>query len=1009
MKHRTLRLGLLALLMLFASVQIALAQFTATGKVTDSQGEGLVGATIAITGTTRGTTTDVDGNFRIAIPTNSARLSISYTGYKTIGVEVSSSSSSVNVKMEDDLTGLDEVVISGLATNVKRANLANSVATVSAKELTGVTVQSTMDGALYGKFRGAEIRSNSGAPGGGMSVRLRGVTSIFGNQQPLYIVDGVFLNNDAISLGTDIISAAAGGGNTSTNQDDASNRIADLDPEDIETVEILKGASAAAIYGSQAAGGVVLITTKRGKPGENKVSISQTIGFSSPTRLLGTRQWDEAKIASAFYSPGADETPEQTAAREAARDADIALFKKNGVRDYEKELYDNKPLAATTRLTFYGGSDRTNFFVGGTYKNEGGLVDNTGYEKISGRFNIGHRFNDRVDVFLANNYINSQSDRGFFNNSNSNTTIGYAHAFTRPWLDLSPDAQGNYPAVPSVGSNILESVALITNRENVNRYIGGATLNWRIWNTDRQELKTVFRAGLDQYTLRTSSIFPRDLSYFRPAGTLGGAAVSGTTVNTNLNLGGFLVYTYTTDNSTTLRTQLGVTQEDFSQNTVMTTATNLNGSQTSLDQAGNVQTFQRRYPQLFKGFFAQQEVNYRDLVVASVGVRGDKSSNSGDPNKIYYFPKANAAFNVHELSSWSFDEISQFKLRVAFGQSGRFPGFNDRFTALSGTIIGGSTGVYTPEARGNADIKPEIQSELEFGTDIGLFNNRVSLDITYYIKSIDDLLLRLQVPQSSGYTTRSINGGALENRGLEIGLEATPVKGSITWTTGINFWKNQSKVTRLDVPAFNVGGFAASLGQYRIQEGESATQIVGTYNAADCPDCDPDGDGFKVYGNAEPDFNMSFTNALMYKNFELNFLFHWKKGGDAINLSTLLWDLGQQTWDYDDKTLDPKGQLNNGDYRTSTWFAGNAGPWIEDAGYFRLREVGLYYTIPRAHLAGRADLRLGVSGRNLINIFDYNSYDPEVSNFGNNVLANTVEVTPFPSAKRINFHITATF
>ncbi|MBL7774583.1 MAG: SusC/RagA family TonB-linked outer membrane protein, partial [Saprospiraceae bacterium] len=208
--------------------------------------------------------------------------------------------------------------------------------------------------------------------------------------------------------------------------------------------------------------------------------------------------------------------------------------------------------------------------------------------------------------------------------------------------------------------------------------------------------------------------------------------------------------------------------------------------------------------------------------------------------------------------------------------------------------------------------------------------------------------------------------------------------------------------------AFNIGGFAASLGQYRIQQGKSATQIVGTY-AADCTDCDPDGDGFKVYGNAEADFNMSFTNSLIYKNFELNFLVHWKKGGDAINLSTLLWDLGQLTWDYDDKTLDPTGQMVNGDYRTSTWFAGNAGPWIEDAGYVRLREIGAYYTIPRSKLNNKMSIRLGLSGRNLLNFFDYNSYDPEVSNFGNNVLANTVEVTPFPSAKRYNFHFTVSF
>lgn len=1008
MKYKFLCKSALPLLLLLMGAQMALAQFTVSGRITDASGEGLPGATIAVVGAARGTTADLDGNYRLEVPGTAATLAISYTGYKTVNVQVTSANPVANVIMEEDYAGLEEVVISGLATNVKRANLANSVATISAKELTGVTNQSTMDGALYGKFRGAEIRANSGAPGGGISVRLRGVTSIFGNQQPLYIVDGVFVNNDAIPLGTNIVTAAAAGGNASNTQDDASNRIADLDPEDIENIEILKGASAAAIYGSRAAGGVVVITTKRGKSGDTRVTLSQTIGFSQPLRLLGMREgWTAQKIADEFWAPRPNETPEQTAAREAARDADIALFNKNGVTDYEKELYDNRPLAATTRVDVSGGNEKTNFFLGGTYKNEGGLVDNTGFEKISGRLNIGHRFNNWLDIYVTNNYINSTADRGFFNNSNTNATIGYAAAFTKPWFDLFP-VGNDYPAINEVGSNILETVALVTNRENTNRYIGGATVNVKLWSTERQELKAVVRAGLDQYTLRSTSIFPQNLSYFRDPGTLGGVSISGTTVNTNTNLWGFLVYTLNTTNNMTFRTQLGATQDDFNQNTVLTTATGLNGSQTNVDQSGSVSAFQRRFPQKDRGVFLQQEVNWRDFIVATVGIRADKSTNNGDANKLYYYPKANLALNLHEMDSWTLESVSQAKLRVAYGQAGRFANFNDRFNALDGTFIAGSNGLFTNVLRGNADVGPERQSELEFGTDLGFFKNRIVVDVTYYIKSIDDLLLRAEVPTSTGYTRQVLNAGALRNNGIEIGVDITPVKGAFTWNTGINFWKNTSEVTRLDIPAFNIGGFAASLGQYRIEEGKSATQIVGTYEEG-CADCDPDGDGFKVYGNAEPDFNMSFNNSLYFKNFELNFLFHWKQGGDNINLSTFLYDLGKLTWDYDDKTLDPTGTLGNGPYRLAETDKGNTGPWIEDGGYVRLREAGLYYNIPKRVFKDKCSMRVGFSGRNLLNFFDYNSYDPEVSNFGNNVLANTVEVTPFPSAKRFNFHISATF
>ena len=1009
MKNKILNKSLLLLTLLLMGAQAAIAQFTVTGRVTDAKGEGLIGATVAIVRAQRGTVTDVDGKYRLEVPGSAATLAIAYTGYKTINLQVTSANPMADVMMEEDYAGLDEVIVTGLATNVKRSNLANSVATINAKELTGVTSQSTMDGALYGKFRGAEIRANSGAPGGGFSVRLRGVTSIFGNQQPLYIVDGVFINNDAITLGTNIVSEAAAGGNASNTQDDASNRIADLDPEDIENIEILKGASAAAIYGSRAAGGVVIITTKKGRSGETRVTLSQTLGFSQPLQLLGIRGgWTEQKIADEFYAPGDDETPDQTAAREAAKAAAQQLFRDNGVIDYEKELYDHRPLAATTRVDVSGGSDKTSFFIGGTYKNEGGLVNNTGYEKISGRLNIGHRFNDWLDIYVTNNYINSTADRGFFNNSNTNTTIGYAHAFTRPWINLFPDENGVYPASPA-GSNILETVALVKNRENVNRYIGGATANLRLFHNEHNELKAVLRAGLDQYTLRTTSLFPRQLTYYRSPGTLGGVSISGTTINTNTNLWGFLVYTLTTDGGMTFRTQGGLTAEDFNQNTVVTTATGLNGSQSNVDQAGAVAAFQRRFPQKDRGVFLQQEVNWHDRIIGTVGVRADKSTNNGDANKLYYYPKANLALNIHEFDFWNKEsKLSLAKLRIAYGQSGRFANFDDRFNLTAGTFIGTNSGVYTEVNRGNLDVGPERQSELEFGTDLGFFKNRLNFDITYYIKSIDDLLLRAEIPQSTGFVRQVLNAGALKNQGIEIGLDATPFRGDFSWNTGINFWKNKSEVTRLDIPAFNLGGFAASLGQYRIQEGKSATQIVGTYEEG-CTDCDPDGDGFKVYGNAEPDFNMSFNNALSYKNWELNFLFHWKKGGDAINLSTLLWDLAQMTWDYDDKTLDPTGQLANGPYRVSTFSAGNAGPWIEDAGYFRLREVGLYYTIPRSAFKDKCSLRLGVSGRNLLNFFDYNSYDPEVSNFGNNVLANAVEVTPFPSAKRFNFHLTANF
>ena len=293
------------------------AQFTASGLVTDTDDVALIGVNVSVKGTALGAITDLDGRYTVDVPGDFATLIFSYVGFTDKEITVTSSSPVGNVSLEEGGTELDEVVVTGLATTVKRSNLANSVAQLDAKELAGVTVQQDVESALAGKFKGASITANSGAPGGGMSVKLRGVTSIFGNQQPLYVIDGIFIDNSTISVGSNVVTAAAGGGNTS-NQDDASNRAADIDPEDVESIEILKGASAAAIYGSRAAGGVILITTKRGRAGQTQVTFNQTIGTATAIRLLGQRDWDEAKV------------------RETFGDADADLFRQNGLTDYEE-------------------------------------------------------------------------------------------------------------------------------------------------------------------------------------------------------------------------------------------------------------------------------------------------------------------------------------------------------------------------------------------------------------------------------------------------------------------------------------------------------------------------------------------------------------------------------------------------------------------------------------------------------------------------------------------------
>jgi TonB-linked SusC/RagA family outer membrane protein len=966
-----------------------IAQVVISGTVTDAANAPLTAVSVRLRNTSTATITDAAGRFTLTIPQPSGTLEFTYTGFRMQTVAITPDSTNFTIKMQEEESKMDEIVVSGLATSVKRSNLGNAVSSISSKELTGTTVQPTLDAALYGKFTGSNVSANSGAPGGGISIKLRGITSLVANSQPLFIVDGVYYDNSSINPGLNSVSRAAGQGNTNF-QDNPSNRIADLDPEDIERIEILKGASAAAIYGSRAATGVVLITTKRGRSGQPRIELSHSIGVQMQLKKLGQRQWTEEK---AVASLGANILP-------LYRAANGTFF------DYEKELFGNKGLLNNSRVSLSGGNDRTNYFVGFTYKDDEGIVKRTGYIKSSVRLNLDQRVTSFIDANFSANYVNSRADRGYFNNDNTSTTIGVSYVSTPSFINLYPDANGNYPNNPLIPSNFIQTRDLITNRENVDRILLGGTATWKIINNDKHNLRFVARGGLDQYTLNTIAIFPRELQFQKGGNGTNGASIYGTTITKGTNLAALLVYSYKLSADFDFRTQAGLTAENLDQNTVVNTATQLIGTQTNLNQAGSIQVEQTKIIQRDRGFFVQEEINYKELVLLTLGLRGDKSSRNGNANKLYYYPKGALAFNVHKLSSWGSSAISQLKLRAAYGESGNFAPFGAIYSPLNTTVYNGSTGSLITTTRGNEALVPERQKELETGLDLGFWKNRVTLEATYYRKDVQDLILNVAVPTSSGFSFAWRNVAAIQNKGIELALNATPVLDkNFQWNLTTSFWKNTAKVTRLDVPAFNTGAFGPTLGTYRVETGKSPTQIVGLGRADD--KVDP-ATGLALYGNGEPDFNLSSYHDLVYKNFEFSVLMHWKKGGDNINLTPLLADGFGTTPDYDKISLDPSGQLTNGQYRSAS-FGASARPYVEDASYFRVREIGLYYKVPKTVFKNVADVKVGISARNLINIFDYNSYDPEVSNFGNNAISSTVEVTPYPSVKSYYFTVTVVF
>lgn len=984
------------LLFLFLLPCFVFAQNAITGKVTSEGGETVPFANVIEKGTTNGTTTDIDGNYTINVANVPVTLVFSSLGYTTIEQSVSSAGA-VNITMAESAQALDEVVITGLATSIKRTNSANAVASLSAEDITGKTPPPTLDGALYGKFAGAVVNQNSGAPGGGLSVKLRGATSINSNVQPLYIVDGVYVDNSSIASGLSFVSASAAGGSTQGDaQDNATNRIADINPEDIANIEILKGASAAAIYGSRAAAGVVIITTKRGKAGETKFKFSQSVGWTEAINLLGVRDYNRQRVLDTFGEDAAN---------------DFVNAQNNGTLvDYENEIFGEKGFIRLTNFSMSGGDSKTKFFAGVSHNNEEGIVRNTGYEKTSLRLNLDHRAKDWLKFSLSSNYIYSSSDRGFFNNDNSGTTIGIALTATRPWDNLLANANGIYPDHPNNSSNPLQTRDLVTNSERVNRFIIGGTMNLDFYRGDNSSLELVLRGGLDMYGQQSRAFFPKGLQFQKPVnGGLNGVSVQGDTQNKIYNLSGFLVHNFTTNNDINFRTQVGLTNERFDRDTKRINATGLVASETNVDQAANVGVNQIRDKQEDAGFFAQEEINFDDKVIATFGVRGDQSSRTGIPDQFNYYPKASVAFNLTEFGiGGDGTALSQFKLRAAYGEAGNFPPRGALFTSYGGAVTSdGVLGISLQGVRGSKDINFERQKELEFGADFGLFEDRVNLSGTYYIKTIDDLILQSALPPSSGFTSEIVNAGELQNKGIELSLSATPVSNdNFQWDLGVNWFKNTSEITRLDVDPFNVGAFGATLGTYRIEEGFSATQIVGIGP-------NPGPNGFQVFGDAEPDFQMGINNNFKYKNLDLAFLWQWKKGGDNINLTALLTDLNGTSHDYDTIDLDPEGQLGNGPYRVSQ-LGSSAEVFVEDASYVRLREVGLYYTLDSNALGGVIggaidSVRIGLSGTNLLNFFDYNSYDPEVSNFGGGSIFTGVEVTPFPSSKRYLFHLGVNF
>ena len=646
--------------MLVLSSPLLAQDIQISGRVTEQgSDEGLAGVNVIIQGTTTGTITDIEGNYVLTAPRGST-IVFSFVGFLT--QTVVADREDIDIVLQQDVTNLEEVVISGLATTVKRTNLANAVATVDSEQLTGMTTQQTLDNAMYGKIPGVNMNANGGAPGGGINVQLRGISTLgAGSSQPLYIIDGVYVDNSAIRTGRTQVSGASGGQTTAT-QDNASNRIADLNPDDIERIEVLKGPSAAAIYGTRANAGVILITTKRGERGTPKIRFSQDVGFAQGQNFQGFEGWDPDKIA-LVYGDG------EAGQRELARYNEAVA--EGRITDWEEEIYGETALLINSQLSISGASENTSYFVSGGLQDEDGIIENTGFKRYSIRANIEQKLWDRVTISLNSNYIQSISDRGFTGNqNNTGGSLGYTLAYTPSYADLQPDEQGNYPDNPYFNDNPLAVRDLGTNRVRINRFITSFGFKWDIFQTRKSILTFNMNGGVDYLNSESQVYFPEVLQHQR-AQANPGDVMWGNSANFNSNMQGFLVFNTNFGSEFSSTTSVGMTRLHQNTNFTLNRGRGLAADQNNLQWANVVSIQEQTFTDVTDiGIVAQEELNWGDKIIATLGIRFDKSTLNAKQNEFYAFPKASVAVNLNNFDFWGGGLFNQLKLRAAYGETG---------------------------------------------------------------------------------------------------------------------------------------------------------------------------------------------------------------------------------------------------------------------------------------------------------------------------------------------------
>lgn len=925
--------------------------------------------------------TNAEGRYTISAPAGVARLQARLIGYTRIEVTVPADQATVDFALMQDVFKLNEVVVSGQATTIERRSATTSIALVTGDDL-GKVPAPTLESALNGRITGVNLQSNSGAPGGGVQVQVRGNNTILGGFDPLYVVDGIMYSNASVPSGRGLANAAA----SPSTEADAVNRIADLNPADIASIEVLKGAAASSIYGSKAANGVVVITTTRGQSGVPRFNVTQRVGMFTPLRLMDSRRWTLDSAVSTTSGFG-----------EAAR----PFFEGNSSPYFDNAaaIFDNRTPSYETIADISGGNQNTRYYVSGSVKRDEGIERSTGFGRQGIRLNLDQVLSPTLDVKVSSVFNRAEHDRGWNNNCNNYGCHGYALSYIPSFIDLTRrNADGTFPA-PAVGvqSNPIQLTDLGVNHEETNRFTGGVTLGWNPAAFGRQTFRVVAGLGMDGFDQSNDVWTPNELFFEVPQALPGESIESGgRSLFFNYNLNGVHSFDGGAFSATTA---LGLQYEDRRLNTFQIRTQNLLPGQRNVNQGTNTTAAEFLNHERTIAFYAQEEVRLlSEALLVRGGVRAERSSVNGDIDKYFMYPQVSASYRFPDLLGGG----SELKLRAAYGETGNQPLFGQKFTNLSTPQLGGSQGISVSTASGFADVEPERLKEIEAGVEGTLASGRITFELTGFTRNTTNLLLQRVPSPSSGFTSQVFNGGKIANQGIETALGYNVIQNNdAMWVTRGTFTRYTSEVKDLGglPPFFPASSGFGSLGQTRIEVGKPITQIVGF-------DFDENGNraaALSQVGNTAPDFRIGWVNDITCRSFSFNSVLDWQEGGDVINLTQFLQDDGRTSPDWGT----PEGVA-----RYEGYLKGAITPYIEDASFVKLREVSLGYDVPRSlvsSIRGLETMRISLTGRNLFMWAPYSGLDPEVANFGAAAIRNNLDVGPYPPSRSFFFNLALGF